>query len=426
VRITHVNTFDLTGGAARAVYRLHTGLKELGHDSRLLVLQKESSDPTVIPFEPPHGWPIRLRRAFRRRHFARSQRVVASRPAGSTYFSDDRSQHGADALGGVPSSDILHLHWIAEFVDYRDFFHRLPRGLPLVWTLHDMNPFTGGCHFDGGCGKYLEHCGACPQIGSLERNDLSARAWHRKNHAFATRSASSMQIIAPSRWLAHEAEKSTLLSRFPARVIPYGVDTEQFQPRDRGFARQLFGIPPEARVVLFVADWAGEKRKGLDLLSEAIRGIEDFPELCVFTIGRNMAQQETGKRSVAIEYIRDELTMSLAYSAADLFVIPSLQDNLPNTALEALACGIPTVAFAVGGLTDIIREDETGVLVPLGDVQALRVAITQMLKNTARLASMAESCRRTALAEYTLDIQARHYVALYESLMLVRLGDHKT
>ena len=162
MRITHVNTFDLTGGAARAVYRLHTGLKELGHDSRLLVLQKESSDPTVIPFEPPLDWPIRLRRAFRRRYFARSQRVVASRPAGSTYFSDDRSQHGADALGGVPSSDILHLHWIAEFVDYRDFFRRLPREMPIVWTLHDMNPFTGGCHFDGGCGKYLEQCGACP------------------------------------------------------------------------------------------------------------------------------------------------------------------------------------------------------------------------------------------------------------------------
>jgi glycosyltransferase involved in cell wall biosynthesis len=426
VKIAHISTTDFSGGAGRSAYRLHVGLRALGLDSRMLVQQKESNDTSVVLFQPPVDGPTRLRRAIKRRFLKLSQKDLTGRPAGSTYFSDDRSDHSADTMRQVPPSDILHLHWIAGFVDYRDFFHRLPRGLPIVWTLHDMNPFTGGCHFDGGCGRYLEHCGACPQIGSLERNDLSARVWHRKSHAFATRSASSMHIITPSRWLAHEAEKSTLLSRFPVRVIPYGVDTEQFQPRDRRFARQLFGIPPEARVALFVADWAGEKRKGLDLLSEAIRGIEDLPELCVFTIGRNMAQQETGKCSVAIEYIRDELTMSLAYSAADLFVVPSLQDNLPNTALEALACGIPTVAFAVGGLTDVIREDETGVLVPPGDVHALRVAITKMLKNTARLASMAESCRRTALAEYTLDIQARHYVALYESLMLVRLGDHKT
>jgi glycosyltransferase involved in cell wall biosynthesis len=426
VRITHVNTFDSAGGAARAVYRLHTGLRELGYDSRLLVLQKESNDPSVIRFEPPLDWPIRLRRALRRRYLARSQRVVAARPAGSTYFSDDRSQHGADALRGLPPSDIVHLHWIAGFIDYAEFFRRVPRGVPIVWTLHDMNPFTGGCHFDGGCGKYHEQCGACPQIGSSERDDFSARVWQRKNAAFAMRSANSMHIVAPSRWLAAEARESALLGRFPRTVIPYGVDTERFQPRDRRFARQLFGIPPEARVVLFVADWAGEKRKGLDLLIEAIRGIENLPELCVFTIGREMARQEIGKRSIAVEYIRDELTMSLAYSAADLFVVPSLQDNLPNTALEALACGIPTVAFGVGGLTDIILEDQTGAIVAPGDVRALRVAITKILKNPDRLASMAESCRRTALSEYKLEVQTRHYLALYESLMLVRAGDQKT
>lgn len=391
----------------------------------MLVQQKESNDASVVLFEPPLDGLTRLRRVIKRRLLKLSQKDLVGRPAGSTYFSDDRSEHSADALKQVPPSDILHLHWIAGFVDYRDFFSRLPRGLPIVWTLHDMNPFTGGCHFDGGCGKYLEQCGGCPQIGSLERHDLSARIWQRKNAAFAACSASSMHLVTPSHWLATEAKKSTLLGRFPVTVIPYGVDTERFQPRDRRFARQLFGIPHEARVVLFVADWAGEKRKGLELLIEAIRGIEDLPELCVFTIGREMTRQEIGKRSIAIEYIRDELTMSLAYSACDLFVVPSLQDNLPNTALEALACGIPTVAFAVGGLTDLIREHETGVLVAPGDVQALRIAITKLLKNPDRLASMAISCRGTALAEYQLDVQARHYVSLYESLIAVRADDRK-
>jgi glycosyltransferase involved in cell wall biosynthesis len=424
VKITHISTADSSGGAARSAYRLHAGLRALGLDSRMLVLQKESNDTSVLLFQPPLDGPTRLRRVIKRCLLKLSQKDLVGRPAGATYFSDDRSQHSADALSQVPPSDILHLHWIAGFLDYRDFFRRLPHGLPVVWTLHDMNPFTGGCHFDGGCGKYLEQCGTCPQICSLERHDLSARVWKRKSGALATCSASSMHIVAPSRWLAAEAKKSTLLGRFPITVIPYGVDTENFQPRDRSFARQLFGIPPEARVVLFVADWAGEKRKGLDLLVEAIKEIEDFPDLCVFTIGRNIARQEIGNRSIAIEQIRDELTMSLAYSAADLFVVPSLQDNLPNTALEAFACGIPTVAFAVGGLTDIIRDDETGVLVAPGDVRALRVAIAKMLENPDRLASMAESCRRTALGKYRLEVQARNYVALYESLLQVRAANH--
>lgn len=386
----------------------------------MLVQQKDSSDASVIRFQPGRELINRMRRVVRRQYLRRDRISVAARPAGASYFSDDRSEYGAEILRELPTSEVVHLHWIAGFVDYEAFFKRVPKNLPIVWTLHDMNPFTGGCHFDAGCAKFRQKCGACPQLGSSKTVDFSARTWDRKSKAFAHIGSKRMHIVTPSRWLAAEVGESTLLSRFPVTVIPNGVDTELFQPRDRRFARQLFGIPPEARVVLFVADWAGEKRKGLDLLIEAIGGIENLPELCVFTIGRSMARQEIGKRSIAIDYIRDELTMSLAYSAADLFVVPSLQDNLPNTALEAFACGIPTVAFGVGGLTDIIHEDETGVLVAPGDVRALRVAIAKILKTPDRLASMAESCRRTALAEYKLDVQARHYVALYESLMPVR------
>lgn len=417
VRITHLNTFDLSGGAARAAYRLHTGLRGLGQDSRLLVLQKESHDSSVICFEPPSDKLTGIRRVLRRRYLARNQQFIAPRPVGSSYFSDDCSQHSADALRQVLPSDILHLHWIAGFIDYTDFFRRLPWALPIVWTLHDMNPFTGGCHFDGGCGRYRERCGACPQIGSTDVNDFSALIWQRKNRAFATSRSSSMHFVAPSRWLAAEAQTSALLTHFPVTVIPYGVDTESFQPRDRRVSRQLFGISPSAKVVLFVADWAGEKRKGLDLLMAAVNGIDDLPELSVLAIGRDNARHEFGTRLIAIEQIRDELTMSLAYSAADLIVIPSLQDNLPNTALEALACGIPTVAFAVGGLTDVVREGETGILLQPGNAHALRSAIVELLRNTDRLTYMAESCRRYALAEYKLEVQARRYTSLYESLM---------
>jgi len=279
-----------------------------------------------------------------------------------------------------------------------------------------MNPFTGGCHFDGGCGKFVEHCGACPQIDSLKLDDFSAHVWQRKNKALARVGANMMHIVAPSRWLAAEAKKSSLFGHLPVTVIPYGLETDRFQPRDRHFARQLFEIPSEAKVVLFVADWANEKRKGLDLLLEAIRGLGDLPDLYAFAVGRNVSSRVLGVRGKTIDYVRDDLTLSLVYSTADVFVVPSLEDNLPLTALEALACGVPTIAFSVGGLPDIVRGGQTGILAPMGDIGALRRAIAELLQNTEQRATMAQQCRHVAVREYSLEVQARRYVALYEEL----------
>jgi len=421
VRVTHINTYDSAGGAARAAYRLHTGLLALGQESKLLVQQKERDDNTVLLFDPPHDAPTRLRRIIKRRVLLNSRKPLNSRPAGSTFMSDDRSEHNGDVLRQMPPSDILNLHWISGFIDYEDFFRQIPRNLPVVWTLHDMNPFTGGCHFDGGCGKFSDHCGACPQLDSSEPDDFSAQVWQRKKEAFArfrgNVGANNMQIVAPSRWLAAAAKKSSLFGHLPATVIPYGLEIDQFQPRDRNSARRLFEIPPEAKVVLFVADWASEKRKGLDLLLDAIRGLRDIPSLYVFAIGRNVGSREFGVPSKTIDYLRDDLALSSAYSAADVFVVPSLEDNLPLTALEALACGIPTIAFSVGGIPDIVRDGTTGTLVPTGDVQALRSAIASLLDDPQRRARMAEESRRIAVQEYELDVQARRYVDLYESIL---------
>jgi len=424
VRITHINTYDSAGGAGRAAYRLHAGLLALGQESRLLVQQKGTDDDTVLLFGPPLDVPTRLRRMIKRRVLRDGRKPLSSRPAGSTFMNDDRSEHNGDALGQVPSSDILNLHWVAGFIDYKDFFRRLPPSLPIVWTLHDMNPFTGGCHFDGGCGRFREHCGACPQMGSSRLDDFSAQVWKRKKDAFArfdgNAGANRMRIVAPSRWLAAEAEKSSLFGHLPVTVIPYGLETDRFQPRDRGLARQLFEIPSDAKVVLFLADWANEKRKGLDLLLEALRGMGDVPGLFVFAVGRNVSSRVVGLRCKTINYVRDDLALSLVYSAADVFVVPSLEDNLPLTALEALACGIPTVAFSAGGIPDVVRDGVTGTLVPVGDVRALRSAIASLLNDPQRRASMARESRRIAVQEYELKVQARRYVTLYENFLQQR------
>ena len=424
MRITHINTYDSTGGAARAAYRLHTSLLALGQESRLLVQQKVTDDDAVVLFSPPRDVPTRFRRIIKRRLLRYSREPLNSRPSGSTFMSDDRSEHNGDALRQLPPSDILNLHWVAGLIDYKDFFRRLPPSLPVVWTLHDMNPFTGGCHFDGGCGRFREHCGACPQMRSSKLDDLSAQVWKRKKNAFATfggsASGNRMRVVAPSRWLAAEAEKSSLFGHLPVTVIPYGLETDRFQPRDRGLARQLFEIPSDAKVVLFLADWANEKRKGLDLLLEALRGLGDLPDLFVFAVGRNVSSKIVGLRSKTINYVRDDLALSLVYSAADVFAVPSLEDNLPLTALEALACGIPTVAFSAGGVPDVVRDGVTGTLVPVGDVRALRSAIASLLNDPQRRASMVRESRRIAVQEYELEVQARRYLALYQSVLQLR------
>jgi glycosyltransferase involved in cell wall biosynthesis len=416
LRITQVSTNDISGGAARAAYRLHTGLRKLGHDSRMLVAHKASDDSNVALFQPTRDLPSRVRRRVLSSFMARSGSRLPPRPPGATFFSDDRSAFGAEMAEQLPPCDILQLHWVSTFVDYKKFFLRVPRELPIVWTLHDMNPFTGGCHYSGDCGKFRASCGACPELLSTVAYDFSAQSWRRKERAISHRDGRGIQIVTPSRWLAEQARASSLFGKMPIEVIPNGLDTETFQPRDRKAAREKFGIDPTSKVALFVAEWAAEKRKGLDLFLEAVRKMNKGPEFCLVAIGRGLPKELGGVRSVSINYVRDEMTMSMVYSLADVFVIPSLQDNLPNTSLEALACGVPTVAFSVGGLVDVVRPGRTGTLVSPGDIHGLGDAITSLLSKDDERSTMAAECRRIAVEEYALEVQARRYATLYESL----------
>jgi glycosyltransferase involved in cell wall biosynthesis len=419
VRITHLSKYDITGGAGLAAYRLHTGLRSLGHDSRMLVYDKESTDPSVIGFVPPFDWRTRLRRGLSRRLIERSQEALESRPAGAGYFSDDRSQHGGDALRQALPTDVLHLHWIANFIDYSGFFRRLPRELPVLWTLHDMNPFTGGCHHAAQCQNFLTCCGDCPQLSSPSSRDFSSRVWRRKRRAFGRLNPNRFRVIAPSRWLAGQAKRSSLMGSFSISVIPNGLDTESFRPRDKFKARQELGIPPHDKVLLFVAQWLEDRFKGMPTLLQAMERLRVIPNLRLLTVGRgelaNCPVPHTSLGSVS-----DEERMSLSYGAADLFLLPSAAENFPNGALEALACGLPVVASNVGGVPEIVREGCTGRLVEVGNAEALADATREMLGSSDQLRDMSVNCRRVAVEEYDLDIQAGSYADLYASLLEAR------
>ncbi|NJN15536.1 MAG: glycosyltransferase [Oscillochloris sp.] len=417
MKIVHISTNDTGGGAARAAYRLHIGLRRLGHDSQMYVAQKQSDDPTVLAIPAANGLNSLRERGRGRQIRADFKPYKNLRPQGLEPFTDDRSRYGKAMVDALPPADIINLHWAAMFLDYGMFFRRVPARTPVVWRLSDMNAFTGGCHYDEGCGRYAAACGACPQLVSRDPNDLSFQIWQRKRAAYDAIPPGRLHIVALNQWIAGEVRRSSLLSTVPVHVIPNGLDTNTFAPRDRAFARSTLGVPADAKVVLFVAHSTKNRRKGLKLLVEALAGMDDIPNLFFLSIGRGGTIADLRIPQLSLGQLNQDRLISLVYSAADLFVIPSLQDNMPSTALEAVSCGTPVVGFDVGGVPEIVRPGVTGLLAPVGDVGALRAAIRQLLLDEPRRQAIAECCRTIALAEYTQELQARRYVELYEHIL---------
>ncbi|SRR5579884_61955 len=418
MRILHLTGYNAGDGVSIAVQRLHRGLLGLGHESMVLVgaARTPERSPGMTVFAPPMDLRSRVRRKIRTLHIARALHRHR-RPPGYELFSDDRSPYGADILGQLPACDIIDVHAMLHFVDFRDFFTTIPRRIPVVRTLHDMTFFTGGCHYDFNCGKYTASCGACPQLGSRDQDDLSRQIWRRKHSALRVVPPGRLHLVAMSRWLAEQAQRSSLLRGFPVTVIPPGVDTEIFCPRDKGKARETLGIPQDAGVVLFVAEPLTRRIKGFALLAEALRECDPAGRLVLVSAGSGAPPAEVAIPHMRLGHIGNPRLLSLVYSAADVFVMPSLQEAFGKTAIEAMACGTPVVAFGVGGLLDIVRPGVSGLLVPPHDVAALGVAIRDLLHDRARRADMGASARRLVVAEYSVALQLQRHVALYERVL---------
>jgi glycosyltransferase involved in cell wall biosynthesis len=311
--------------------------------------------------------------------------------------------------------DVINLHWVANFVDYRHFFQECLGTTPVVWRLSDLNPFTGGCHYDQGCGKYRNVCGACPQLGSTNPNDLSRAIWNRKKEAFDSLSSNQLHFVAQSEWIRHQVKASPLTERFPATVIPNGLDTDLFRPRDTNGLRNALGIPQGDRIVLFVADYE-TPRKGFDLLVDALGKLR-VEDVTLLSVGSSQPGMDTELPHLHLGRIESDPLLSAFYSFADLFVIPSRQDNLPNTVLESMASGTPVVGFNTGGIPDMVRPGETGWLAETGNTQSLREKIEMALSDKEARERMGMRCRKVVEDEYALEVQARRYRDLYEQLL---------
>jgi glycosyltransferase involved in cell wall biosynthesis len=393
------------GGAGKAAQRLCDGLAAYGR-SVVQYAKKSRYEKTGTYLLTQKDHDRELEKALNR-FFIHADRSDISNTLFSLTFADS-------CLPELKDIDIINLHWIEFLLSPNNLEMLVRTGKPIVWTLHDMKPFTGGCHYSAGCSEYLRDCSSCMQLDGNTRSVPEQMLALKKS----VLEKANLTIVSPSRWLADAARRSSLFGDRRIEVIPNGIDTECYVPHDKAAAKRHWGIEPSRTVLLFGAQDGREKRKGYAQLLEALRPISEQLKQAgavVLLFGRS-ADETLPLPSVAIGTIESDEEMAWAYSAADLFILPSLEDNLPNTLLESLACETPVVAFDTGGVRDIV-DVSTGIVVEQGSVSALSDAIVQLVQDGELRKTMGQQGRQKMVQGFTTDHQARRYAALFDKLV---------
>jgi glycosyltransferase involved in cell wall biosynthesis len=409
IRVLHLSSFDICGGAARASYRIHQGLQKIGVDSQMLVQFRLSDNSAVITAE--HKVITRLR------SFADSLIWKVNTPSKKLFS----PQWFPDAIASKVAQinpDIINLNWVCNSFLQIETLAKLNK--PLIWTLQDMWSFTGGCHYSEGCDHYKTACGKCPQLQSNQEKDLSSWIWQRKAKAWKNL---DLTIIAPSVWLAERASTSALFQGLRVEVIPFALDTQCFKPADLKTARNLLSLPQDKQLVLFGAiNATGDPRKGFRLLQAALKhlsqeGWSDRLELVIFGSSAPENPIDLGFKAHYLGHLQSDLSLRAAYTAADVMIVPSIEEAFGQTASEALACGTPAVVFCNTGLEDIVDHQHNGYTAQYGDVKDLARGIVWVLENQERLHSLQRKARKKAEQEYAIDVQANRHLALYNEVI---------
>ena len=412
MRIVIVNSNDIIGGAARAAYRLHKGLLDIGVDSRLLVAEKHSDDDSV---SGPAG---KTSKILTKIHPGLDNLLLRLYPNRErSVFSSSWVPTGALSRINRLEADLVHLNWITNGFVPINAFRKINK--PVLWTLHDMWAFTGGCHYAGECNRFRDECGRCPVLQSSRSNDISRWIFRRKQKSWAD---ASLRIVTPSRWLGECAKSSVLLGGQRVEVIPNGIDVGCYMPADRDYCRTQLNLPPDKQLILFGAQSPSDDRKGFKLLVSALQHLRTKEaqtsfELVIF--GASMPEDEV-KFDFPTHYLgalSDDVSLSLAFSAVDVFVAPSRQENLSNTVMESLACGTPVVAFDVGGMPDMIDHRITGYLACPKDTCDLAHGISWVLADKDRLQAMRGKAREKVENHFEIKNIAGRYLELYHDIV---------
>ncbi len=424
MKILIINTFD-TGGAANACIRLHKGLLNQGIDSKLLLLHKSKNVDCSYSFERKQlveniyikylkKLKVKIAQKYNIKFLKEKIRpekiFLRERSQNLELFSFPYSIHDITQSRLYEEADLVNLHWVAGFLDFESFFTMNSK--PVIWTLHDMNPFSGGEH-------YVETSDGMDNDGFpvLRVVSETEKLYSTNNLNLKTSSLSkfnNLTIVSPSRWLKQEAEKSQLFKNRKVSLIPYGMDVDLFKIRDKRFSRELFNIPSDKKVVLFVADHIENSRKGYVYLKQTLE-LLNRDDVILCSIGKGKPELNCDIEQIHLGHISDERIISTIYSSADVFVIPSLMDNLPNTVLESLLCGTPVIGFPVGGIVDMVEDGKNGLLTSDVNVQSLKLTLENFLNQ--QVSWSRNDIRQQAILKYDQSIQAKKYIELYASVI---------
>ena len=417
MRVLLVNTSERTGGAAVAANRLMKALNNNGVKAKMLVREKNSTTLTVVPLpkSPLLQWRFLWERivVFFHLHFQRQH-----------LFEIDLANTGTDitSLREFKEADIIHLHWINQgMLSLKDIRKILRSGKPVVWTMHDIWPATAICHLTLGCRNFTTHCRNCRLLpGKGSNNDLSAKVWARKQ---AMIDGENIYYVACSKWLESEAKSSKLLDGQKITSIPNPIDLHIYNKGNKAEARQRLGLPADKKLILFASQRVTNENKGMSYLIEACRQLQDIPNLGVIILGGH-AEELTSHLSTLnyklstfpLGYVNDEQRIVDVYNAADVFVLPSLSENLPNTIMEAMACGVPSVAFKVGGIPEEIDHLKNGYVAAYRDAADLAKGIAWVLEE-ADYESLSQQAVHKVSQCYSQQSVAMKYLDVYQQAM---------
>lgn len=415
MRVLIINTSERIGGAAIAANRLMEALKNNGIKTKMLVRDKQTDQISVVELKKSWWkvWQFIWERVviWQANHFKKHN-----------LFAVDIANTGTNitALPEFTQADVIHLHWINQgMLSLTDIRRIIQSGKPIVWTMHDMWPFTGICHYAGDCDKYATQCHNCPQLYKGSRKDIAYRTFQKKKKLFE---GAQITFVACSRWLESLAKKSDLIKGQTITNIPNAINTNLFKPRDKKQAREKCHLPQDKKLLLFGSVKITDKRKGIDYLVSACKQIAssypDFSkELGVVVFG-NQAEQYASLFPFPIypmNYVSNEKELVDIYNAVDLYVTPSLQDNLPNTIVEAMACGIPCIGFNVGGIPQMIDHLHNGYVTEYQSSKDLANGIHWALTEGEYESLSEEACRK-AVSSYSESTIAKKYVEIYNKI----------
>ncbi|UKO98393.1 glycosyltransferase [Nostoc sp. UHCC 0870] len=424
MKIVHVNTYDIQGGAARGTYRLHKGLLESGQNSHVIVKYKHSLDPTVtcVSFTNTEE-PSDIQKLYIsaiQKSYINSNRTSIS----NTLFSFPYPGIDITSNEQIINADIINLHWITNFQSPLTLQKLFSLGKPVIWKFPDMWPFTGGCHYAAGCEKYKQDCVKCPQLIHDPYN-LPGSILQEKLELFADY---NLTIVTPSKWMADHVRQSKLFKNNRIEVIPNSLETDIFSPLSKLEAKRNIGANSEDFIILFGAHSCEEKRKGFAELLTSLQQCLENEKFYNLVLNNKIKLVCFGYLAleklesipiplINIGYTESDKQLQEIYSSADIFVQTSLEENFGFTTLEAMSCGTPVIGFNVGVIPDVVEDDITGKIIPVGNTFKMAEAIVDCALSPYKCQMMGENSRKVIQEKYPLSVQASRYLELYQDLV---------